>query len=331
MWISQKLVGKIIGRCGEKILEISAKSGAKVHFDSHRSASSRKLMFKGTDEQINVAKKLVNEIIKKCQVSRSQMEFSLAKREPRAQAKSPVPLLEVESPKVERISPVPRQSDTQFEVYVSAMIDPSHFWLQMVGPKATQLDQLVEDMTEYYGKEENQNLHTLNSLGNGDLVAAQFNFDKKWYRAEVLKVTNENGMDPLAELYFVDYGDTDLVPCKNVFELRTDFLRLNFQAIECYLAGIEPKGGTWSTEALDKFEEWAHVAQWKKLSAKIDGYCVREKIRAKREGSSVPGIHLYDVNNERDIDIAEELVAHEYAVFKIETNTVASANDIVSS
>lgn len=79
---------------------------------------------------------------------------------------------------------------------------------------------------------------------------------------------------------------------------------------------IEPKGETWTEEAKDKFEEWTHVAQWKKLSARMNGYCVREKTRAKREGSPVPGIDLYDVNNDHDIDIAQELVNHGYAIFK---------------
>lgn len=41
-----------------------------------------------------------------------------------------------------------------------------------------------------------------------------------------------------AELYYLDYGDTDVVHCKDLFELRTDFLRLHFQAIECYLARV---------------------------------------------------------------------------------------------
>lgn len=56
------------------------------------------------------------------------------------------------------------------------------------------------------------------------------------YRAEVLKLLDET--PPQAELYYVDYGDTDIVPCAELYELRTDFLRLHFQAIECYLANI---------------------------------------------------------------------------------------------
>lgn len=72
------------------------------------------------------------------------------------------------------------QPDAQFEVYVSAMVDPSRFWLQIVGPKATQLDCLVEEMTEYYNKQDNLTLHLLDDVKEGDLVAAIFKYDNKW-------------------------------------------------------------------------------------------------------------------------------------------------------
>lgn len=48
----------------------------------------------------------------------------------------------------------------------------------------------------------------------------------------------------------------------------------------------------------------------------MNGYCVREKTRAKREGSPVPGVELFDVNNEQDVDIAQELVSHGFAMYK---------------
>ena len=116
------------------------------------------------------------------------------------------------------------------------MVDPSRFWVQSVGPKATELDQLVEEMTEYYKGDENRQLHSLEKVDVGDLVAATFRYDNKWYRAEVLNLTD--GPQPTAELYYVDYGDTDSVACRDLYELRTDFLQLHFQAIECFLAKI---------------------------------------------------------------------------------------------
>lgn len=104
-----------------------------------------------------------------------------------------------------------------------------------------------------------------------------------------------------------------------------------------FFNNLDPIGDTWSLDAVDKFEEWTHVAQWKKLSAKINGYSIREKTRAKREGSPVPGVDLFDVNNENDIDIAQELVNHGFAVFKkdvdlkFSSRTTSNSNISVAS
>ncbi|XP_072395955.1 tudor and KH domain-containing protein homolog [Diabrotica undecimpunctata] len=325
MWIPFASVGKVIGRNGDKIREIQSLSGAKVTVtDDDKALNTKRVTMKGTKEQINVAKSLVEDIVEQVLEQQQRLEASLAKREPRLPPKSPESNKRIESPRGERMSPIPGQPEAPFEVYISAMVDPSRFWLQIVGPKATELDCLVEEMTEYYGKIENRNMHILDEVKQGDLVAATFMYDSKWYRAEVLKITENPNAGKQAELFYLDYGDTDILPCKELFELRTDFLRLHFQAIECFLARVEPNGESWSVEAVDRFEEWTHVAQWKKLSAKMNGYSAREKTRAKREGSPVPGVDLYEIE-EHDIDIAEELVKAGFAVFKKDANLLSSS------
>ncbi|CAG9863106.1 unnamed protein product [Phyllotreta striolata] len=329
MWVPTVSVGKIIGRSGEKISEIRSLSGSKITVTDDlddRMLNSKRITIKGTKEQINVAKSLIDDIVEEVMEQQQRLEASLAKREPRIPLKSPDLAKTIESPRVERMSPLPGQPEKPFEVYISAMVDPSRFWVQIVGPKATELDCLVEEMTEYYNKIENRTVHELQEVKKGDLVAAKFMYDNKWYRAEVLNLLEEVANDDnekRAELYYVDYGDTDVVACKDVYELRTDFLRLHFQAIECFLARVEPTGDSWSEEARDRFEEWTHVAQWKKLSAKMNGYSVREKTRAKREGSPVPGVDLYEIE-EHDIDIAEELVKAGLATFKKDSGALGS-------
>lgn len=66
------------------------------------------------------------------------------------------------------------------------------------------------------------------------------------------------------------------------------------------------------------------------MSAKINGYTDREKTRAKREGSPVPGVDLFDVNNEQDVNIAEELVKHGFAVFKKENEFILNSSRATS-
>jgi tudor domain-containing protein 2 len=42
------------------------------------------------------------------------------------------------------------------------------------------------------------------------------------------------------ELDFIDYGDVETKNASEVCDLKTEFLALNFQAIECAMADIEP-------------------------------------------------------------------------------------------
>lgn len=112
--------------------------------------------------------------------------------------------------------------------------------------------------------------------------------------------------------------------------MPTNFLELNFQAIECclskigklyfkicnlpiksfYVIVLEPVGNEWEVEAIDLFEELAQVAKWRKLVAVLDNY----SDQPKSDGSPVPGISLYDYNGSQTI--AEALVNNGYAVFK---------------
>lgn len=96
-----------------------------------------------------------------------------------------------------------------------------------------------------------------------------------------------------------------------------------FQAIECYLSKIKPKEVEWTYEACDKFDELTHLAQWKKLKARVNGYRERDTSpygRLKREGSPIPGVDLYDVNNENDIDIGAEMVKNGFAIYEESLN-----------
>lgn len=66
----------------------------------------------------------------------------------------------------------------------------------------------------------------------------------------------------MLDLYFVDYGDSEYVAAHEVFELRSDFLTLRFQAIECYLANVKSSRmqelDMWDTAAVDRFDQLTH-------------------------------------------------------------------------
>lgn len=49
MWVPQMAVGRIIGRCGEQITEIVARSGAKINVgDGDRTEPTRRIVLRGT-------------------------------------------------------------------------------------------------------------------------------------------------------------------------------------------------------------------------------------------------------------------------------------------
>uniref|UniRef100_A0A2K5VVI9 Tudor and KH domain-containing protein n=1 Tax=Macaca fascicularis TaxID=9541 RepID=A0A2K5VVI9_MACFA len=190
-------------------------------------------------------------------------------------------------------------ADEYLEVYVSASEHPNHFWIQIVGSRSLQLDKLVNEMTQHYENSVPEDL----TVHVGDIVAAPLPTNGSWYRARVLGTLENGNLD----LYFVDFGDNGDCPLKDLRALRSDFLSLPFQAIECSLARIAPSGKL----VMPPFEmddlDHSHCADWKPLVAKISSY-VQTGI------STWPKIYLYDTSNGKKLDIGLELVHKGYAI-----------------
>lgn len=103
VWVPIKSVGKIIGRCGEKINEIRVMSGAKLIIqDDDKEKTTKRISIKGTKEQIIVAKSLVDEIVDQCLEMQAKMDSILAKREPRGPLKNGTNI-QHEAPKKEKL------------------------------------------------------------------------------------------------------------------------------------------------------------------------------------------------------------------------------------
>lgn len=127
----------------------------------------------------------------------------------------------------------------------------------------------------------------------------------------------------LFDVYFLDYGDSQFISKKDILELRADFLSLRFQAIECFLAHIQPANNgsnldEWDEKAVEKFEDLVKVAQWKKLISKVVAYKERKSFAfqrqtKQRESSPIPGVELYDPEDQVERNISLELVKMGYA------------------
>jgi tudor domain-containing protein 2 len=175
-------------------------------------------------------------------------------------------------------------------------------------------------MTEYYNQKENQELHNIREPYLGQIVAAMLLTDNKWYRAEIVAI-QPNSDDLVLDVYFLDYGDQQFVGRKEILELSASFLSLRFQAIECFLAHVQPtntgsKFEEWDHQAIGKFEQLVQTGKWKKMISKVVTYKDRKSFALqrpsnKRESSPVPGVELYEENSDRNI--ALDLVENGYA------------------
>ncbi|XP_070495049.1 tudor and KH domain-containing protein homolog [Chironomus tepperi] len=318
--------GKIEGYSGSVLHDICQKSSAKVWVDPATrkvQGENRRVLITGTKEQVAMARALIEE-----KMNEPAVEQSLQVDDKKEKTKSPSPfasnssITTTETPR-EVMLPSPEKfktNDGQLEVYVSAVASPSRFWVQISGPQNSELDFLVDAMTEYYNQKENQALHAIREPYLGQIVAAMFLADNKWYRAEIVAI-QPNSDDLVLDVYFLDYGDQQFVGRKEILELRADFLSLRFQAIECFLAHVQPtntgsKFEEWDRQAIDKFEEIVQAGKWKKMISKVVTYKDKKSFALqrpsnKRESSPVPGVELYEENSDRNI--ALELVDNGFA------------------
>ncbi|XP_008547239.1 tudor and KH domain-containing protein homolog isoform X1 [Microplitis demolitor] len=309
MFVPQRIRSILLADRGEVINTIQSTSNAKLIIEKGNICDEKKrVIIKGTAEQIGCAVYHIEELVKESKDTQEKLEVSQSSRSPRGRV-SPRPATKADNSA--QTTESPSSQEGVMEVYVSASESPSQFWIQVVGPSILALDELIVEMTDYYSKKENQELHALKNISVGQTVAAKFSFDDRYYRAEVLSSTDDG-----YNVHFLDYGDHEIIEAKDIYELRTDFLSLRLQAVECCLANIKPVSGEdWSDEACDRFGDLSWVAQWKVIIAKVRGY--KERIisqgTCRREGSPIPCVDLYDKNDNQDIDIGKQLVMENLA------------------
>ncbi|XP_028817728.1 tudor and KH domain-containing protein isoform X1 [Denticeps clupeoides] len=194
------------------------------------------------------------------------------------------------------------QPDEHLEVYVSASENPEHFFIQILGVRSLQLDKLTAEMSRFYSNNTSRE-HRVLTIVVGDIVAAPYRECETWNRARVLGVLPSG----LVDLYYVDFGDNGAFPQSNLRSMRSDFLSLPFQAIECSLAGISPAGNSWTEAALDDFDRLTYCAEWKPLLAKLCSY-------SHSEDSFWPSIKLFDNSQGTNTDVGEEMIRLGHAV-----------------
>lgn len=318
LMLPQQVVGRVIGKQGSNIRKIQNSSKARVKIDREAVEDQntlRRCTIRGSLQQVDTAESMIREEINEMEDYQQRLAEAAAKRKERPSSKSGrnavQPVLTgqpgEESGKPWQVDPsaaAVEHQDTRefFTVYMSAVENPEHFWLQMVNQKAQELDLMLETMTEFYNQPENQESFKPDNLQCGEIVAAPFPHDQMWYRTRVISFLDDDTVD----LYYVDYGDSEAVPKSTICSLRDDFLSLAFQAVEFSLANTYPVGESWSEEAIVFFEGVTKVAKWKALEARIVDY-------KSTEAGTIPCVELFDTSGQVDINIGKQLRNHGFA------------------
>ncbi|XP_066065394.1 tudor and KH domain-containing protein-like isoform X2 [Chamaea fasciata] len=320
--VPQRAVGRIIGRGGESVRAICRSSGARVECGPEPEAGAaplRLIRLLGTRREVDAAKKLILQKLSEDKALRRQLAAAAAARCPRKAGgrreapearperrrlepggegeepdEPPAPKFEVPSPDFSF------PADEHLDVYVSAAESPGHFWIQLLGTRSLQLDKLTAEMGAFY---QSSAPVPPPSVQPGAIVAAPYLEAGEWHRARVLGTLDNGHLD----LYYVDFGDNGAAPAEALRALRSDFLSLPFQAIECSLAGIVPNGDTWAEAALDEFDRLTHCAQWRPLVARICSYSAAGPCPR-------PSVRLFTQRQGQSLDVGAELVRLGYAV-----------------
>ena len=138
------------------------------------------------------------------------------------------------------------EPDSFHDVVVVHGESPDMFYCQF-SVTAEKLDALMNQMQTFYATNQKE---PPAKCAKGTFLAAQFSQDQLWYRAQVCEDTAEG-----VGLYFVDYGNWEVVPRSRLQYLVPEFATLPSQAIPCQLVGVTPQGDSWSEEAIDGFLE----------------------------------------------------------------------------
>ncbi|ESO95396.1 hypothetical protein LOTGIDRAFT_215053 [Lottia gigantea] len=176
------------------------------------------------------------------------------------------------------------------DVIVSNIVDAGHIFVQQpTHPSFPSLDRLNQFMMMCYTQD--KMVPPLpQPIEAGVICVAPLS--DGWYRAQVVQVYIDLQE---CDIKFVDYGGFERVPMSQLKQIRSDFMTLPFQAVECYIATIAPLAEYFSVEAANVLDE---LTQSKVLQAQV----------ISRAEDGIPYIHLYQISGNRVIFINRELV-----------------------
>ncbi|KAK3591532.1 hypothetical protein CHS0354_031644 [Potamilus streckersoni] len=180
------------------------------------------------------------------------------------------------------------------DIVVSSIVDAGHIFVQQpTHPTFPSLDRLNQFMLACYSQP-GAVPDLPQPIEVGVICAAPML--NGWYRAQIMAVCEEMNE---CDVKYVDYGGYSRIQSSMLKQIRSDFMTLPFQAVECYMANVTPlqNENYFSPEAAAVLEE---LTQRKLLQAQVCG----------RSDDGIPYIHIYQINGHKAVFVNRELVNH---------------------
>lgn len=128
------------------------------------------------------------------------------------------------------------------------VLSPSQFWIHL-SDNVSELEHLQDLLYEYYTTLPEDSMGIAEPCENL-ICAAPYDVNEGWYRAIIRKVFTEQ-----VEVFFIDHGNTSIVPLQKLKRISMSFMELPAQAIECALVGLKSEGRVWASEAISSFRD----------------------------------------------------------------------------
>ncbi|XP_070158766.1 tudor domain-containing protein 7 [Polyergus mexicanus] len=186
-----------------------------------------------------------------------------------------------------------------FDVHVTLAAHPGHFIVQPLNDTG-KLKTMMIDLQKYCGEYDGPSVET---VGEGKLYAGKLRDD--WYRVYVTNIISDNEVS----VYFCDFGDVTIVSRSSLQPLKSDFMKLPYQAVKAKLIGIEPMNIDWTVNDCIRFKDLVLDKDFVSVVAEsvVD--------HLSPANGTVLGLRLIDVSTEKDIYIDKLLVEEKRAKY----------------
>uniref|UniRef100_A0A672ZA77 Tudor domain containing 6 n=1 Tax=Sphaeramia orbicularis TaxID=375764 RepID=A0A672ZA77_9TELE len=157
--------------------------------------------------------------------------------------------------------------------------NPSEFWIQTQNYE-NEFDKLMDDMFYLY-KDTRENVVENPTVDHYCAAKAE---DGNFYRATVSEVGNAQ-----VKVFFVDYGNSEVVDRSCIRTLPEEFKQLPRLALKCTLVDVKPHDGKWSHDACEFFTK------------AVEDKVLNVHVMAKYDDSYVVQLTDPEAHGERDL------------------------------